>query len=128
MLFLLNDTVLELEAQAMTPPQVAATLSRMTLIDAITLAKEAFAVEPELHRRAPERAKKAALLILLKQPQINAAQFIVPARHCNAKDVQVRFAALGAEVMFDLKALQDRGKLTAAYVDVHVWSRAAAAA
>ena len=127
-LFLLNDCVLELEPRALATPQVAASLAHLTLADAITVAKEAFAAEPQLQLKAVQRAQKAALMLMLKQPEINAALFIAPAQHCRIQDVAVRFASVAAETLFEIKGLQDRGKLTAGIVNAHVWSRAPAAA
>jgi hypothetical protein len=127
-LFLLNDCVLELQPRTLATPEVAASLSHLSLTDAIAVAKEAFAAEPDLQRKSPVRAQKAALMLMLKQPEINAALFVAQARHCRAQDVATRFASVAAETLYELKGLQDRGTLTSALVNVLVWSRAPAAA
>jgi hypothetical protein len=127
LLFLLNDTVLELSPQTLATPSVAGHLARLSLAEAIVLAKEAFAAEPDLVRKSPVLAQRAALMMVLKQPQINAALFIAPSKHCRTQDVGARFAAVATETMYEMKGLQDRGKLNAGVVNAFVWSRAAAA-
>src|SRR5438552_716613 len=128
LLFLLNDTVLELDLRSMASPTVAANLARLSFAQAVAIAREAFAAEPDLVRRSPARAHKAAILVLLKQPQINAALFVAPAVHCRAADVSARFASVATETMYEMKGLQDRGRLNPGLVNAYVWSRAESAA
>ena len=76
-LFLLNDCMLELEARTLATPRSQPTV-HLSAADAIVVAKEAFAAEPDLPRKALLRAQKVGLMLMLKQPEINAALFIAP--------------------------------------------------
>ena len=57
---------------------------------------------------------------------LNAALFIAPSRGCLVDQVQVRYAALGLEVMGSLFARQKAGALSNVEADRQVWRRLAA--
>ena len=73
-----------------------------------------------------ERARRLASLILLKQPEVNAALFVAPARGCDETLVSVRYAQIGFEVMGLLYERQQHGNLTTVEADRQVWRRLAA--
>ena len=127
MFFLLNDVVLSLELQLLTPPMMARRFSALSLQSVERLGCEIFAEEPRLQHRAAERAKKLATLIVSKAPEVNAALFVAPSRGCMAKEVAARFAQLDVGVLVKLYQDQQSGRLNAAIADEMVWSRAAAA-
>ena len=127
MFFLLNDVVLSLELQLLTPPMMARRFSALSLQSVERLGREIFAEEPRLQHRSAERAKRLATLIVSKAPEVNAALFVAPTRGCMSSQVAARFARLDVGVLVKLYQDQQSGRLNAAVADEQVWSRAAAA-
>jgi hypothetical protein len=125
-LFLLNDTVFEIDTRALVPPLDAQRFAAVSLGYVIQLGKELYAEEPLLHRVAPERARRLAALLSMKQPDINAALFVAPARGCGADQVTSRFCNLDIEVMASLQTQSLQGALDAVSADREVWRRLAA--
>ncbi len=126
MYFLLNDVVLNLELQLLTPPVVARRFSALTLECVQRLGREIFAEAPRLQHRAPERAKRLATLIVSKAPEINAARFVAPELDCPADQVAVQFATLDLGMLAQLHQDQQSGRLTPTLADQRVWGRIAA--
>jgi hypothetical protein len=123
MLFLLNDVILHLDARESPPLQSVDALT----IGALTrLAQEMYAEEPLLHIRQPERAKRLALLIAAKSPEVNAALFSAPAKGCSPQAVATRYASLSIEAMASLFNEQRARRLTPVLADNQVWRRLAA--
>jgi hypothetical protein len=126
MYFLLNDVVLTLELQLLTPPMMARRFSALTLDCVEKLGREIFAEEPRLQHRRLERAKRLAALIVSKAPEVNAALFVAPSRGCRFDQVAVRLASLDVAVLGQLHAEQQTGRLTPMLADRLVWAKAAA--
>lgn len=126
MLFLLNDVVFSLDAAEIAPPIRADRFKALSSSFVEKLGRELFAEEPLLHRFKPERALRLASLIVLKQPEVNAALFVAPARGCNETQVAVRYCQIGFEVMGLLYERQRGGALTTIEADRQVWRRLAA--
>ena len=126
MLFLLNDVVLDLEVAKVASPMITGHLGKLSMAQVTTLVREVFAANPRLPGASPAMAHRAAVMMVLKDPQLNAALFLTPGRVCEPADVTIRFASLAAEVMFQLKGIQDQGRLTPGAVNALVWSRAGA--
>lgn len=126
MLFLLNDTLLDLELRAYNPPVRADRFNALSLDFVTRLGQELYAEEPLLHRAAPERAKRLVALILAKAPDVNAALFVAPMRGCAPEQVAARYAELDVRSVAELHARQNRGQLDADIADRHVWRRMAA--
>ena len=126
MLFLLNDVMFSLNPEELAPPVEAVQLEALTLKAVGRLGQELYAVEPLLHLKSPERAKRLAALIVAKKPEINAALFIAEARGCQVEHVAVRYAALDIAVLGALMERQNSGTLTNAEADRQVWRRLAA--
>jgi len=126
MFFLLNDVVLNLELQTLTPPVEARRFSALTLDCVQRLGREIFAEAPRLQHRAPERAKRLATLIVSKAPEVNAALFVAPTQECPPDHVAVRLASLDLEVLAQLHHDQQTGRLNAAVADERVWAKLAA--
>jgi hypothetical protein len=126
MYFLLNDVVLTLELQLLTPPMLARRFSALTLDCAEKLGREIFAEEPRLQHRRLERAKRLAALIVTKAPEVNAALFVAPTRGCRYEQVAVRLASLDVMLLSRLHMEQQSGRLTTALADTLVWAQAAA--
>lgn len=124
MLFLLNDMVLDLEPSKLVRPAVAGHLARLNMGQVTTLVREVFAQNPRLPASNLMLARRAAVMMVMKDPALNAALFLTPGRVCAPDDITVRFASLAAEVMFQLKNIQDQGRLTPGAVNALVWSRA----
>lgn len=126
MYFLLNDMVLTLELQLLTPPMMARRFSALTLACVEKLGCEIFAEEPRLQHRRLERARRLAALIVSKAPEVNAALFVAPSRGCRYDQVAVRLASLDVAVLGQLHAEQQTGRLTPMVADRLVWAQAAA--
>jgi hypothetical protein len=127
MFFLLNDVVLNLELQLMTPPMIARRFSALTLDCVQRLGRELYAEDPRLQHRRPERAKRLASLLVSKAPEVNAALFSAPSMGCRPERVAVRLAALDLQLLVRLYRDQRAGRLTPTVADSLVWGRAAAA-
>ena len=125
MYFLLNDVVLSLELQLMTPPMIARRFSALTLDCVQRLGRELFAEEPRLQHRRLERARRLASLIVSKAPEVNGALFVAPSKGCNPDRVAVRLASLDMPVLAQLYKDQQAGRLTPSTADRLVWARAA---
>ncbi len=125
MYFLLNDVVLTLELQVLTPPMIARRFSALTLDCVQKLGQEIFAEEPRLQHRRLERAKRLAALIVSKAPDVNAALFVAPTRGCRYDHVAVRMASLDLALLSRLHGEQQSGRLTPAIADQLVWAQAA---
>ena len=125
MYFLLNDVVLTLELQLLTPPMMARRFSALTLDCVEKLGREIYAEEPRLQHRRLERAKRLAALIVTKAPEVNAALFVAPAHGCRYDAVAVRLATLDVTLLARLHVEQQSGRLTAALADDLVWTQAA---
>ncbi len=125
MYFLLNDVVLTLELQLLTPPMIARRFSALTLDCAQKLGCEIFAEEPRLQHRRLERARRLAALIVTKAPEINAALFAAPSRGCRYDHVAVRLATVDVDILARLHAEQQSGRLTPTLADRLVWAQAA---
>lgn len=126
MLFLMNEVVLNLAALDLAPPLAARRFEKLDLQFVGQLGAELYSEEPLLQRVAPDRAMRLAALIVAKAPEINAALFVAPSRGCPHDQVQVRYAAIGLEVMGLLYDRQRHGSLTTVEADRQVWRRLAA--
>jgi len=126
MLFLLNDVILNLGAGVTPPPLDRRAMDALSFNYVSALAQELFSEDPLVHRRDPERAARLALLISTKQPQVNAALFVAPAKGCSPEAVVSRYAGLDLQVMANLYSEHKAGRLTPAVADSHVWRRMAA--
>jgi hypothetical protein len=125
-LFLLNDTLLQIEPSRMASPLDARRFEAVSLGYVVQLGKELFSEEPMLPKVEPERARRLAWLLATKQPELNAALFVSPARGCGSQDVTARFCALPVETIAQLHAKNEAGLLDAQTADREVWRRLAA--
>jgi len=126
LLFLLNDTLLRIAPGSMASPLDARRFDSLNLSYVVQLGKELFSEEPLLARTQPERARRLAWLMASKQPELNAALFIAPARGCRLDEVTARFCALPVETIAQLHTKNEAGLLDAATADREVWRRLAA--
>ena len=126
MLFLLNDVVLSFDHRDATPPLEAKRFRALTLRSVLRLGSEMFSEEPLLHHDDPERARKLAMLILAKHPEVNAALFVAPRRGCGPEQVVSRLAQVSIDVMGALHTRYSHGELTPVAADREVWRRMAA--
>jgi hypothetical protein len=126
MLFLLNDVVLNLALQKLAPPLLTDRFAPLTLNCVQMLGAELYSEEPRLQRLAIARAERLAMLIVAKEPQINAALFAAPSKNCGVHKVGVRYASLGPGLLAGLYERQQRGAMTPAIADQEVWGRLAA--
>jgi hypothetical protein len=126
MYFLLNDAVLSLQGEDLTPQALGRRFASIGFDYVQTLGQELFSETPLLQHDQPERAMKLAALINSKQPTINAALFIAPAQGCRPEHVGVRFASLDLPTMATLQRAQSIGALDAVTADKEVWRRLAA--
>ncbi len=126
MLFLMNDRVLQLDDGLASTIELGR-FDEVSPTFAIKLGQELYAEQPLLQREAPERARRLALLIQSKAPEVNAALFVAPAVGCRPDQVLTRFASLSLEVMASLYSRDKaEGGLTPVQADREVWRRLAA--
>lgn len=128
MLFLLNDRVVDLGAALAAPLDIAGHVATLAPLDVIGLVREVFAADPAFIHNRPSAAAKAALMLILKAPELNAALFVAPEPGCHPALVTARFAAVDPHVLHELKALQDQGRLTFGAINAEIWSRSQTAA
>jgi len=126
--FLFNDTVLDVDPPMSAPSEVSARASTLGISRVLTLVMEQVAAQPNLARTAPKVAARAAQLIMLKEPEVNAVLFIAPRAGCGVAEVSWRFASVDPLIMHELKEIQDRGALTPGTANAYVWSPAQTAA
>jgi hypothetical protein len=126
MLFLLNDRILDLNTRGFEQPLDPARFHALSLAYVVKLGQELFSESPLLHRDEPERAKRLAMLIAAKAPEVNAALFAAPAVGCRPDEVSNRFANLSIEVIAALTVRERRGELNPVTADREVWRRMAA--
>lgn len=126
MLFLMNDAVLDLGGSQAPPPLAPERLRALSLAHVLKLGAELFSERPLLHREDPARARRLALLVLSKAPEVNAALFSAPAAGCPPEAVSSRLATLSIDVMAALLNQERRGALTPVSADREVWRRMAA--
>ena len=126
LLFLLNDVVLNLESLDVAPPVASQRFHTLSMAFIEKLGREIFAQEPLLQRTSPEKARRLASLIVLKQPTINAALFVAPRANCAETQVAVRYADVSFDVMGLLFVRQKAAALSPVEADRQVWRRMAA--
>ena len=126
MMFLMNDAMLELDGPSAPSPPPAGRMGALTLDHVLKLGAELYAERPLLHRDDPERARRLALLVRAKAPEVNAALFVAPAAGCRPDAVIHRVAEVSVELMAGLRNLSDAGQLTPVAADKEVWRRMAA--
>jgi hypothetical protein len=126
MLFLLNDAMLDFRAETYHPPVDAARFDALSLSFVLKLGQEMFSESPLLHRDEPERARRLAMLIAAKAPEVNAALFVAPNKGCRPDQVITRLANLGLEVIMNLYSQDRIGALNPVTADREVWRRMAA--
>ena len=126
MYFLLNDVVLNLQGDDLSPQVIGRRFASIGFDYVQTLGQELFSEEPLVQHSHPDRAAKLAALIRSKQPTINAALFMAPAQGCKPAQVNVRFASVDITVLATLQRAQISGRLDAVFADREVWRRLAA--
>lgn len=127
MLFLLNDVVLNVDLEALSSPEISKVLPGMTMARVKALGAEMFSQAPRLQHVSETAGIRLATLIVAKEPEVNAALFSAPAAGCAVSAVNVRFASLTMELINDLKAFQDLGRMNKHLADFHVWGKLRAA-
>ena len=126
MIFLMNDTVLDVDMRSLAPPMAAGRFRALTLPFVLRLGRELHAEQPLLAQHDPERACRLAALIVCKAPEVNAALFEAPAARCRPEQVGARLAQVGVNVLAYLRGKQDEAALTPYVADREVWRRMAA--
>ncbi len=126
MYFLLNDHIFDIDANRMIQPLDAERFQALSPEYIALLGREMFAEDPQVHKRNPERARRLALLIHLKMPRINAAQFFVLKADGNPNSVDADFKSVNPDDVGALYQQQMAGMLSASKVDQEVWHRMAA--
>ena len=122
----MNDVVLNLDTRALSLPLELQRFRSLSLSYVFELGQELFAASPRIQHTDPEKARRLALLITAKNPEINAALFVPPAQGCQPSEVGVRYCQVGVEVMATLLARQQAGALDTVATDNQVWRRLAA--
>jgi hypothetical protein len=123
MLFLLNDVVFRPDAKELGKTDPIGGGRPLSHREIEFLVQEMFSEDPGLAKTAPEKALKVIELLVGKYPEVNAAWFRAPSVNCDPRLVRIRYANVSIEVMASLYNRQERGALTTAIVDFHVWQR-----
>jgi hypothetical protein len=126
LLFLMNDVILNIDPQETSSPLEASRLHALSLAFVVKLGQELYAEHPMLQKTHPEKAARLAILLMSKQPDLNAALFVAPAVGCEPELVATRFCSLSFDIMAVLQSRQNDGSLTAVAADREVWRRLAA--
>jgi hypothetical protein len=126
MLFLLNDTVITLDAETLAAAKSKTAVAPLRFEFVTRMGQELFSDDPLLHKNRLERARRLAGLIVSKAPTVNAALFLAPARGCAVEQVAYRYAQVDFEVLCGLASRQNAGSLTTVEADRSVWKRLAA--
>lgn len=126
MLFLMNDVVLNLDSNELTPALGDRRFRSLSLGYIGKLGQELFAECPLLHKEKADRARRLAALIIAKDPEINAALFVAPSFNCPPEEVAIRYAHISFDVMTVLYQRQTGGGLSTVEADRQVWRRLAA--
>jgi hypothetical protein len=122
----MNDVVLELDPRSLQLPAEVQRFRSLSLPFVTQLGQELYAEFPCLQRTSPEKARRLAMLLISKQPEINAALFVAPTQNCAPEEVVTRFCQVPFEVMAMLMTRQNQGQLTNVATDREVWRRLAA--
>ncbi|MGH6986348.1 MAG: hypothetical protein ACRED9_05850 [Caulobacteraceae bacterium] len=126
MLFLLNETVLDLSSCGLSLSAAAHRYRRLDLEFVGRLGAELYAEDPRLETREPERAARLAVMIAAVEPRINAAQFLAPCPGCSLSEVASRFEAVPQALLNEILGGRKSGELEAWAADRKVWRRLAA--
>jgi hypothetical protein len=126
MLFLLNDRILDLNTRELKQPLDPVRFHALSLAFVVKLGQELYSESPLLHRDDPERAKRLAMLIAMRAPEVNAALFVAPRQGCRPDEVSSNFANLAVDVIAGLWARDKQGELNPVTADREVWRRMAA--
>lgn len=125
-MFLMNDVVLDLDLQQGELPLDASRFRGVTASFVVQLGQELFADHPRLQHTDPEKARRLAMLLVSKTPEMNAALFVSPRLGCQPQEVATRFCNVTLDVMAALRTRQNDGSLNAISADREVWRRLAA--
>jgi hypothetical protein len=126
MLFLMNDTVLSLDAETLAAAKQKTAAAPLKFDFISRMGQELYSDDPLVHKNRIERAKRLAALIVTKAPTVNAALFLAPMRGCSTDQVAYRYAQVDFEVLCGLATRQNDGVLTTVEADRSVWKRLAA--
>lgn len=126
--FLLNDTVLDLDLKDLVSMEVVAHLRTLPTLKIVRMITDEFARTPNLAATQPHMARKAAAMLVIKQPEINAALFAPGPDNKGGISYGSRFASLDPGLLLELKGYQDRDQLTPGLVNAYVWMPANEAA
>jgi len=126
MLFLMNDTVLSLDAETLASAKQKTTAAPLNFDFISRMGQELYSEDPLVHKNRIERAKRLAALIVTKAPTVNAALFLAPMRGCSTDQVAYRYAQVDFAVLCGLASRQNDGALTTVEADRSVWKRLAA--
>ncbi len=126
MLFLLNDTLFNLNRDDLSPQEISRRFASVSFNYVQQLCQELFAECPTLQRTHPEQGAKVAALIAARAGDVNAALFVAPSAKCKPDQVGIRFASLDLITMARLQNAQVEGQIDAAIVDREVWRLLAA--
>jgi hypothetical protein len=126
MLFLLNDVILTLDSVDDREGLAGARLEGLSLNVVTRMGQELFAVEPQLQKTNPERAKRLATLLIAAEPSINAALYLAPQLNCRPDKVTARYADTGLAALAQLYNFQKQGQSITVQAHQMVWQAKAA--
>jgi len=126
MLFLMNNTVLEIDPSEHVPELQGHRFRGLSFDDVMYMGRELFSQYPDLQISHPQRAQRLAYLIVMKAPGINAIQFLPGYPGCRPEHVSFRYCDLAFEIMANMISRQRGSGLDSVWVNTNVWGRLAA--
>ncbi len=127
MLFLLNETVLDLGVPSDTFAKVGGSPLKARMDHAIKTGQEAILAAGAFTNAHPDVVYAIAAEIALSS-EANAALFVIPLRAKRPAEVAVRLASAPLTTLARLQVYQNRFGTDPAYVNQQVWNLAGAAA
>jgi hypothetical protein len=122
MLFLLNETILDLNLRALIPPAEAPRFAGLSFDQVMQQGADMFRQNPLLATEDVMRAKRLAALIVVKAPKANAAFFDTAAPQPGKRPRPPQVVSISIEVMATLYGEFLVGKLTPELAHRKVWS------
>jgi hypothetical protein len=127
MLFLINETVLDLGAPGETLQRLAGdeALRHLSGVKSLAEAKASFFQAKGAGGLKDDEQMRLACLLAITT-EANAAVFVVPPGAVSPVQIASRLAKVGLTTLAWLDEMQKDGKLTPALINANVWAQAAA--
>ncbi len=123
MLYLFNESVMEIDGLGAMPVEVARRIAATGLDEVLGMVADAVRRDSKL-AQSPAKARRVIQMLLIKAPQMNAA-LILPSHE--GQPGEARLSSIGLDAIHDLHGLQASQPLTLDLVRRLVWTAPASA-